>query len=484
MATTKTDPKLGLAGNGAKKSKHYEGLTRERLIEAYRFMYMSRRVDDREILLKRQQKIYFQMSGAGHEAIGVAAGLALKPGYDWFYPYYRDRALCLALGVKPLDMFLQGVGAADDPSSGGRQMPSHWSYPKLNVVTQSSPTGSQILQALGCAEAGRYFSRNPRAAEVPVGGIAQEFPLLAKDARNGAPSEDNGTPAFVDYRQFKDVSFQGDEVTYVSLGDGTSSEGEFWEALNAAALGKLPVIFCVEDNGYAISVPVEVQTAGGSISRLVSGFPNFHFEEVDGTDPVASYAAFARAAKYCREGHGPAFVHAHVIRPYSHSLSDDERLYRPDAERERDAQRDPVTRTQMFLLREGILDANGIDKLEKEVEAELQIAVDRALEALPPAPESVLNFVYSPDIDPTSEAFDTQPVVSDAPVDAKKPATKTMADLITGTLRDEMKRDERIVIFGEDVADCSREEYLKRKLVKGKGGVFKLTFGLQCEYGA
>ena len=474
MATTKTDPKLALAANGAKKSKFYEGLTREQLIQAYRLMYTSRRIDDREILLKRQQKIYFQMSGAGHEAIGVAAGLALKSGYDWFYPYYRDRGLCLALGVQPYDMFLQGVGAANDPSSGGRQMPSHWSYPALHIVTQSSPTGSQILQAVGCAEGGRYLSRHPKSVEVP------EIPGLANSARPGAPQSSQSP---VDYRQFKSVSFQNDEITYVSLGDGTSSEGEFWEALNAAALGKLPVIFCVEDNGYAISVPVEVQTAGGSISRLVSGFPNFHFEEVDGTDPVASYAAFRRAAKYCREGHGPAFIHAHVIRPYSHSLSDDERLYRPDAERERDAQRDPVTRTQMFLLREGILDDKGINQLEKEVEAELQAAVDRALEALPSAPESVMQYIYSPDLDPTSSAFETQPVVAETAADAKKPAAKTMADLINATLRDEMKRDERIVIFGEDVADCSREEYLKHKLVKGKGGVFKLTFGLQCEFG-
>jgi len=316
MATTRTDPKLALAANGAKKAKTYEGLTRDQLVQAYRYMFTSRRIDDREILLKRQQKIYFQMSGAGHEAIGVAAGLALRPGYDWFYPYYRDRALCLTLGAKPYEMFLQAVGAADDPSSGGRQMPSHWSYPSLHVVTQSSPTGSQILQAVGCAEAGRYFAQHPKATEIPV---------LANDARNSAP----------DYRQFKEVAFQGDEVTYVSLGDGTSSEGEFWEAMNAAALGKVRVIFCVQDNGYAISVPVEAQTAGGSISRLVSGFPNFHFEEVDGTDPVASYAAFQRAARHCREGNGPAFVHAHVIRPYSHSLSDDERLYRPEAERER-----------------------------------------------------------------------------------------------------------------------------------------------------
>ena len=459
MATIKTDPKLSVAGSSGKKSRNYEGLTREQLIDAYRFMYTSRRIDDREITLKRQQKIFFQMSGAGHEAIGAAAGMTLKPGYDWFYPYYRDRSLCLALGAKPLEMFLQAVGAADDPSSGGRQMPSHWGYKRLNIVTQSSPTGSQILQAVGCAQAGRYFSQHPKAAQLPAANQA------------------------LDYRQFKDVSFHGDEVTYVSLGDGTTSEGEFWEAMNAAALNKLPVIFSVQDNGYAISVPVEVQTAGGSISRLVSGFPNFHFEEVDGTDPVASYAAFQRATQYCREGHGPALVHAHVIRPYSHSLSDDERLYRPDSERERDAARDPVSRTQMFLLREGILDEKGINELEKKVEEELQAAVDKALEALPPAPESVMQFIYSPDIDPTSAAFDTQAVAGPDSPDGKKPAAKTMADLINVTLGDEMKRDERIVIFGEDVADCSREEYLKRKLVKGKGGVFKLTFGLQCEFG-
>ncbi len=456
MATTKTDPKLTLPNN--KKSRSYEGLSREQLIDIYRLMYTSRRIDDREIMLKRQQKIFFQMSGAGHEAIGVAAGMTLKPGYDWFYPYYRDRGLCLALGAQPLEMFLQAVGAADDPSSGGRQMPSHWGYRRLNIVTQSSPTGSQILQAVGCAEAGRYYTSHPKAAEPP------------------APSE---RP---DYRHFKNVTFHGDEIAYVSLGDGTSSEGEFWEALNAVALNKLPVIFCVQDNGYAISVPVEVQTAGGSISRLVSGFPNFHFEEVDGTDPVASYGAFQRASRYCREGHGPALVHAHVIRPYSHSLSDDERLYRPDSERERDAARDPVSRTQMFLLREGILDEKGINELEKKVEEELQIAVDKALAAMPPAPESVMNFVYSPDLDPASAAFDSQPSGTESE-NGKKAAAKTMADLINATLRDEMKRDERIVIFGEDVADCSREEYLKRKLVKGKGGVFKLTFGLQCEFG-
>src|ERR1700723_1993020 len=207
MATTKTDPKLSITSQSGKKSRTYEGLSREQLIHAYRLMFTSRRIDDREILLKRQQKIFFQMSGAGHEGIGVAAGLALRSGYDWFYPYYRDRALCLAVGATPYDMFLQGVGAANDPSSGGRQMPSHWSYPELHIVTQSSPTGSQILQAVGCAEGGRYFARRPKAAEVPG------FPPFAKDAKDGAPGDAS------DYRLFKNVKFQNDEVTYVSLGD-------------------------------------------------------------------------------------------------------------------------------------------------------------------------------------------------------------------------------------------------------------------------
>ena len=463
MATTKTDPKL-TAPAEEKKAKTYEGLTRQQLIDAYRIMYTSRRVDDREILLKRQQKIFFQISGAGHEAIGVAAAFCLKPGYDWFYPYYRDRALVLALGATPYEMLLQAVGAADDPSSGGRQMPSHWAYKRLNIVTQSSPTGTQILQAVGCAEAGIYLRNHPNATKKASG----------------------------DYRQFKDVSFRSDEVTYVSLGDGTTSEGEFWEAMNTAANRKLPIVFVIEDNEYAISVPIEVQTAGGNISRLVSGFPNFHFEEVDGTDPVVSYAAMKRAVAYCRAGKGPGFVHAHVIRPYSHSLSDDERLYRPDVERQRDAARDPITRMQMFLIREGILDENAINKLEKQVEEDMQVAVDRALEAKFPTPETITQYVYSPDLDPTSPQFDTPPafpqIVEAAPgPDGKKPAPalpRTMAELINTTLRDEMKRDERIVIFGEDVADASREDYLKKKLVKGKGGVFKLTAGLQMAFGS
>jgi 2-oxoisovalerate dehydrogenase E1 component len=451
MATTKTEPKPSVA-----QAEKYEGLTSQQLIDIYRLMYLSRKLDDREILLKRQQKIFFQISGAGHEALLVAAGMALRPGYDWLYPYYRDRALCLALGMTAYEQLLEAVGAADDPNSGGRQMPSHWGHKKLNIVTQSSPTGTQFLQAVGCAEAGRYFSRNPHAAEKANG----------------------------DYRQFKDVTFHGDEVVYVSCGDGTTSEGEFWESLNSASNLKLPVLYLVEDNEYAISVPVEVGTAGGNISKLVKGFPNFHFAEVDGTDPLASYAALRTAVEYIRAGNGPAFVHGHVIRPYSHSLSDDEKLYRPESERKLEVERDPITRFQLFLVREGILDESGVDELEKDVGAEVQEASDRAVEAALPEPRSYKQFVYSPDLDPTWSDFQTEAVHPTPSDKGTANPERTMADLINACLKDEMKRDPRVVMFGEDVADCSREEYLKDHQVKGKGGVFKLTAGLQCEYGS
>ncbi len=464
MATIKAEPKptkAALEDQGKKADKTYQGLTRKQLIEIYRLMFLSRRLDDREILLKRQQKIYFQISGAGHEAVGVAAGLALKPAYDWFFPYYRDRALCLALGMAPLDMLLQAVGAADDPQSGGRQMPSHWSNKELHIVTQSSPTGMQVLHAVGAAEAGKYFNCHPEAAKKGAG----------------------------DYRQFKDVVFHNDELVYVSLGEGATSEGEFWESINTISNRKLPVLMVVEDNEYAISVPVEAQTPGGNISRLVANFPNFHFAEVDGTDPIVAYAAMREAVEYIRSGKGPAFVHAHVVRPYSHSLSDDERLYRPEAERQQETRLDPISRFQLFLLREGILDEEGINRIEKSVNEELQEATDRALAAAPASPDSVTRFIYSPDLDPTSQAFETQPAFANLkaaaqPTIAAASAQKTMADLINAALRDEMKRDERIVIFGEDVADCSREQYLQQKLIKGKGGVFKLTAGLQGQYGS
>jgi 2-oxoisovalerate dehydrogenase E1 component len=424
-------------------------LTREQLVEFYRLMYLSRRTDDREIVLKRQQKIFFQISCAGHEALLVAAGMAMRPGYDWFFPYYRDRAICLALGNTVEEQLLQAVGAADDPASGGRQMPSHWSSRKLNIVSPSSSTATQCLHAVGCAEAGRYFSRHPEAAAKHEG----------------------------DYREFKDVTFHGDEVVYVSIGEGSTSQGEFWESLNTASNGKLPVLYVVEDNGYAISTPVEANTPGGNISRLVANFPNFHFAEIDGTDPIASYNAMVDAVAYCRAGKGPALVHGHVIRPYSHSLSDDERLYRSAAELEADALRDPISRMQMWLLREGILDADAINRLERQVDEEVQRAADKAVMAPLPTVDSIMRHVYSEDLSPMDPRFATQPVPT---ADSSE---RTMADLINCCLKDEMRRDERIVVFGEDVADATRDEALRAGKIKGKGGVFKLTAGLQTEFG-
>jgi 2-oxoisovalerate dehydrogenase E1 component len=410
------------------------GLTRERLLEAYRTMFLARRLDDKEIQLKRQNKIFFQISGAGHEAVLTAAAMMLRPAYDWFFPYYRDRALCLQLGVTPAEMLYEAVAAAADPASGGRQMPSHWGSRRLNIVSSSSPTGTQFLHAVGCAEAW------VRADQL---GITE--------------------------------GFHGDEVAYVSTGDGATSEGEFWESLNSACNLELPLIYLVEDNGYAISVPVEVNTPGGSISKLVRDFPGLLVEVVDGCDFVASYGAMSRAVAYARARRGPALVHASVIRPYSHSLSDDEAMYRPPAEREADAARDPIATFPAWLVAEGHATEEELVALRAEVDAEVLAATDDALAQPQPAPATVLYAVYSPTVDPTGERFDTE----DDPQFVGEPTT--MVDLLNTCLKDEMRREGRILVFGEDVADVSREAYLGQ--VKGKGGVFKVTWGLQREFG-
>jgi len=404
----------------------WRGLTAEDLISLYRVMYTSRRIDDREMMLKRQNKIFFQISGAGHEAVLAAAGKVLEPGHDWFFTYYRDRALCLELGVTPYEMFLQAVGAEDDPASGGRSMPSHFGHVDYNIVTSSSPTGTQFLQAVGCAE-----------------GLLRLHP-------------------------------GGNEVVLVCTGDGTTSEGEFWEALSSASNLRLPVIFLVEDNGYAISVPVEVNTPGGSISKVVSGFPGLLIEEVDGTDPIASYAALERAVAYCRARTGPALVHAHVTRPYSHSMSDDERAYKPASEREAEAERDPLTTFAAFLIDAGLATTESIAEIETTIEAEIGDAAEAAVARPHPDPATIYRHVYSADVDPTSEAFSTEPQSEGDPT--------TVVDLLNACLRDEMERDPRIIVFGEDVADASRDGILDE--VKGKGGVFKVTANLQRQFGS
>src|SRR3982750_3786609 len=410
----------------------FAGLQRDQLLAVHRVMLLARRLDDKEIQLKNQSQIFFQISGAGHEAICIAAALTLKSGYDWFFPYYRDRALCLQLGVPPLEMLLAAVGAQDDPASGGRQMPSHWGHTKFHIVSGSSPTGTQVLQAVGAAEAGLIYSR--------VAGLPD------REARAKA-----------------------DEITYVSLGDGATSEGEFWEALNATCIKQLPVLFLVEDNGYAISVPVEVQTAGGDISRLVRSFPGLHVDSIDGTDFFSSLRTMREATAHVRARKGPAFVHARCTRPYSHSLSDDEKLYKPPAEREAEAKRDPIARFAEFLKQQGIATAEELSALGADVDREVNEAALQALAAPKPPKSSAELWLYSPDVDPASAAFETPAHPEGKP--------DTMVSAINRTLKDEMARDARIVIFGEDVADASKKDSLP--VVSGKGGVFKLTHGLQ-----
>jgi 2-oxoisovalerate dehydrogenase E1 component len=410
-----------------------------RVLAFYRTMVTARRVDDREISLKRQNKIFFQISGAGHEGIQVALAAHLESGKDWLYFYYRDRAFSLVMGQTPLDHLLQAVGAHDDPSSGGRQMPSHFGDPRYNIVSTSSPTGSQFLQAVGSAEAAYRASR---------------IPDLARHVTN----------------------LSSDEVVVVCTGDGTTSQGDFWEALNTACNLKLPVVFLVEDNGYAISVPVEVNTPGGSISKLFTGFPDLKIVECDGTDVLDSYRASGEAVAHCRERKGPALVHAHVIRPYSHSMSDVEASYRTQEERDADAERDPLVRTRKLLIDSGVATTEQLDTLEAEVEAAVAEAADEALKHPQPAVETASDHLFSEDVDPTSAAFQTTAQYEDD-------KEKTVVDLLNSCLKDEMERDPRIMVFGEDVADASRESALEHG-VKGKGGVFGVTHGLQRAFGS
>ncbi|HSH76057.1 MAG TPA: thiamine pyrophosphate-dependent enzyme, partial [Longimicrobiales bacterium] len=420
-------------------SRSLAGLTPEQLLRFYRTMWTSRRIDDREITLKRQNRAYFQISSAGHEAVGVTVAEHCRPGHDWFFLYYRDRALALALGQTPLEQFLQTVGASADRSSGGRQMPAHWGNVDLNIPTGSSPTGTQFLQAVGAAEASTKF-----ASIEGLAGVVGRF--------------------------------EEDEVVIVCTGEGATSEGEFWESLNAACTLGVPIVYVVQDNGYAISVPVEVQTAGGSISSLVSGFPGLHIVECDGTDLVDSYRATWEAIAYARQKRRPSLIHAHTTRPHSHSMSDDERAYRPEEERAAQEARDPLKRARNLLIELGVAGPEELDALETQIDEQVLAASDEALGSPPPARDTVTRHLYSEDVDPTSSAFDTE----------QEPRYRadhllTMVDLINSCLKSEMARDPRIVVFGQDVADASRVEALDE--VKGKGGVFKVTYGLQREFG-
>ena len=419
------------------RGREFEGLTRDELLDAYRLMLLSRKIDDKEIQIKNQSKSFFQISGAGHEAVLVAAARQLRPGIDWLFPYYRDRALCLALGVTPYEMFLASVGSKDDPANAGRQMPSHWGHRRLNMPSQSSCVGTHCLHAVGAAEAGIVYSR-------------------------------------VTQIEGRESKFDRDEIAYISIGEGGTSEGEFWESLNTAATRQVPVLYLVEDNGYAISVPVDVQTPSGDISRVLDGFPGLRTLRCDGTDYLASYRTLREAAQHVRDRKGPALVHATVTRPYSHSFSDDEKLYKTPGEREAEARRDPLVRMRQLLLVHELATEDDLAGILADVEREVTTASEEALRAPQPEPETAALYVYSPDVDPTSSRFSSEP----------KPQGKpdTMVAAINATLKDEMAHDPRIVVFGQDVADASHESALP--LVAGKGGVFKATHGLQRAFGS
>jgi 2-oxoisovalerate dehydrogenase E1 component len=417
----------------------------------HRLMLLARALDEAELKLKRQQKTFFEIGGAGHEAVQAAASLLLKPGYDWFYPYYRDLTLCLGLGLKPVDLLLQAMGKATDPISGGREMPAHYGSSELHIVNQSSPTGTQYLQAVGSAEAWVIAQASRELSDLS--------PLSGLDG-GGAPQA----------KELQLPKHEPDELVYVSGGEGSTSEGEFFEAVSAASLRNLPILFLIEDNEYAISVPIESQTPGGNISALVRNFPNFYIEEFNGLDVLESYRALRRAVLHVRSRKGPALLHAHVVRLWPHSDSDDDRLYRPPAERNAEHARDPIPAFEELLVQEGYLRPEEAAAIRMEVRREIEEAVGVA--SIEPAPEASTAALY---------VFNPR-VVVEAETEARKDgAAITIVEAINRTLEVEMRRDPRIVLFGEDVADASRARSLSE--VPGKGGVFKVTHGLQRKFG-
>lgn len=434
-ATKKTTNVSDSSSRKLELIKKYK-LSKADLLEMFKNSYLSRKLDDAEITMKKQSKAYFQISGAGHEGILSAAAKVLRPKQDYFIPYYRDRALCTGLGVTAYEMLCQANGNTGDTASHGRQMPAHWGHKELNIISKSSCTGTQFLQAVGVAEAGLY---------------------LAKMAQEG-----------VDHK----LPYHKDEIVYTSCGDGTTSQGEFWEALTTASVNKLPVLFMVEDNGFAISVPTFVQTPGGSISKALANFPGLKVYECDGTCPIESYATMREAEKHLRAGNGPVLLHAHVTRPYSHSLSDDHSFYRTKKELADEAKRDVLNTYPKFLVDAKLATKEELDDIARGVDQEVKDAMKRAIETPWPEQDTYADHLYSPDVDPTSDAFAT-----DAEFSGKDDIP--LAGAVNSVLKAELQKNPLMRIFGEDVADFSELEKLDNVELKGKGGVFKVTAGCQ-----
>jgi 2-oxoisovalerate dehydrogenase E1 component len=408
----------------------YRGFPCQELIDDYRMALVSRFLDDREIALQKQSRVFFQISGAGHEALLLGLARSLRAGYDWFFPYYRDRSLVLGLGVSPTEILLQAVGSADDPASGGRQMPCHWGSVERNIVTQSSATSSQCLSAVGSAEATRYI----QGRDLP-GCVAH-----------------------------------GDELTYVSLGEGSTSAGEFWESLNTSCRLHLPILYVVADNGYAISVRAEDQSPA-PISEMVRGFRGLAITQIDGRDYFQSRHVGARAIARVRAGEGPGLIHAKVTRPYSHSAADTQSKYRSAGELAEELRHDPIAHFGDELVAGGVLAEDDLQALRDEAKAIVAAAAREALAAARPDPSTVLDHVYVvPDISPAVSAAES----------GEGGETVALGESIRRTLFEAMEADERIRVFGEDVADAP-EEWIEE--VEGKGGVFGTTHGLQRRFG-
>lgn len=407
-------------------------LTDQDLLDFLKNIYISRKTDDAEISMKKQNKAFFQISGAGHEGILTAAAKVLKPKHDYFIPYYRDRALCLALGMTPYEMLCQANGNIGDMCSHGRQMPAHWGHVHLNIVSKSSCTGTQFLQACGVAEAGLHLKK----LKLKNGPVYHE-----------------------------------QEIVYTSCGDGTTSQGEFWEGLTTACVNKLPVLFLVEDNGYAISVPVSVQTPAGSISKALANFPGLKIFECDGCCPIESYSVMVEAEKYLRAGNGPVLVHAHVTRPYSHSLSDDHAFYRTKEDLADEAKRDVFNSFPKFLIEAKVITEAQNKKILEECSDFVRSEMNRALDTKWPELDTHSDYLYS-EVDPASAKFSSEPKFTgkdDIP----------LAGGINLTLKNEIKKNPLMMMFGEDVADFTDLEKLSNPDLKGKGGVFKVTSGVQ-----
>jgi 2-oxoisovalerate dehydrogenase E1 component len=402
-----------MGNNGASKNNLKSDLKKLELLKVLRHMIVARGIDNKAMNLLRQGKTFFHIAGAGHEAIQTALGFSLDPKTDWLFPYYRDLALILAAGITPTEFFLQCFAKVDDPSSSARQLPCHWGHPNINLPSQSSPTGTQFLHAVGAALS------------------------MVRTNKKG--------------------------IAYVSSGEGTTSQGEFHEAINWASRDKLPVLFVIENNKYAISVPVHSQSGGkeNSISEMMAGYANLHRARIDGTDYFESYVKVQEALDYIKSGKGPALIEAEVVRLLSHSSSDDQKKYRSQKELEGDLKNDPIEKLVRKMIEQGLLTKDGYEKLKSEVAEELSNAADDAFETNDPDPANA-----------SAHVFDDSGFRESLEYESTIPSGKSivMVDALNHAMREEMERNDKIYMFGEDIAD-------------NKGGVFTATKGLSSKFG-